>query len=613
MDQRTTTTKLFIRLIGVVHLFNFYNLYDHASKLFGEHGLIPIVKYVEQFTGPDLNLLDKLLQCPTMFLWFQGDAVIVGGAIVGLCLSALLVLGIQSRWCFLLIFPLYSSYVAVGQMLYSFQWDSLILEITFLCILLPNSGWAFRKFRSGADGLTTWLFLWLLFRLYMESGVAKLFWGPDSWSSLVAMSHYYETAPIPTVLGWKAHFLPESWHTFETGATLVVEILGPAFIFSGKWGRRTAFLVFTVFQMGILLTANYGIFNYSTLALQLFLLTDHDLRRVPWLGRRFRDLRPEGMPRPKWWVYPLGLIIFFFSIIEFMMFAGGRGVSETALAKVHKYTSATRISSRYHLFGPIDPIRYEMELECRYDTAGWQVVDFPYNAGPLDRTPPMVAPYHPRVDFRLWFERYPIRWEDKTMPYPAAVAAPAVLPKYMERLVYQLLDSADLAYRHLERPPCWQQPLDSIRITYYHYNMVDSLDADSNQLYWDRNPVGLVYIDTTMASAGSRVKFFDPPKKELTALEKAHKAVRRLPSEDNYLNLSVELYKAGRYRDCIQVCQGLIKINPDHAVAYNNICTSYNQLGEHENALWACDQALRINPKYELAINNRKTAVHLLR
>lgn len=76
------------------------------------------------------------------------------------------------------------------------------------------------------------------------------------------------------------------------------------------------------------------------------------------------------------------------------------------------------------------------------------------------------------------------------------------------------------------------------------------------------------------------------------------------PTAENYLALSLEFYLAERYEKCIEAAQEALKIKPDYAEAYNNICTAYNQLGEYAEAEKACKRALEINPGYELAKNN---------
>ncbi len=504
--DRRLVTKWFIRLLGVVHLCNFGSLAAQVQRCLGSDGLLPVQDYVRQIHAhAGWTVWDKLLECPSVFLWIPGDAWLIGGAWLGVILAILTIGGFQSRTCFAAMFVLYGSYIEVGQELYSFQWDYLILETTFLAMLLPNSGFCFRRWTRGADTLTIWLFQWLLFRLYIESGLAKLFWGPDTWATLDAMRRYYETAPIPTLLGWYAHALPDSWHQFETGATLAIELLGPALIFSGAWPRRIGFAIFSAFQIAIILTANYGIFNYNTLCLHLFLLTDRDIlaafRWIPAIRGRPPDI--SDVPRrPSRWMYPIAAVLIFASIVEFMMLAGGRAAYQTVLAKYDRYIRATHISSKYHLFGPIDPIRYEMVFEASPDGDTWVEYEFPCKAGDLRRPPPFVAPHHPRVDFRLWFERYPLRWQNNERPYPDASVSPAMLPAYVGKLCLQILAAPNLALRHFTGDPLNGYPPREVRITFYYYRMTRRGTEAAKSAYWEREKVGTVYVDPDLGQNG---------------------------------------------------------------------------------------------------------------
>lgn len=84
--------------------------------------------------------------------------------------------------------------------------------------------------------------------------------------------------------------------------------------------------------------------------------------------------------------------------------------------------------------------------------------------------------------------------------------------------------------------------------------------------------------------------------------------VKSDPSADNYLNLSLTYYNSGNYRKCIEACEQVLKLNPNSALAWNNICTSYNMLKEWDKAVEAGNKALQIDPNLELAKNNLRIA-----
>src|SRR5207244_2713248 len=89
----------------------------------------------------------------------------------------------------------------------SFQWDNLLLECGALASLLPGD-------RSDPPARVVHvLFRLLLWKLYFESGIAKWQSHLGDWIDGSAMLHYYETAPLPTLLGW---FSPSSCWTTRT-------------------------------------------------------------------------------------------------------------------------------------------------------------------------------------------------------------------------------------------------------------------------------------------------------------------------------------------------------------------------------------------------------------
>jgi tetratricopeptide (TPR) repeat protein len=89
-------------------------------------------------------------------------------------------------------------------------------------------------------------------------------------------------------------------------------------------------------------------------------------------------------------------------------------------------------------------------------------------------------------------------------------------------------------------------------------------------------------------------------------LQRELKLVTSSPTSDNYINLSLAQYKQKDYEGCIASCQKALELNPKSAVAYNNICSSYNAMKNWQAAAAACKKALEINPKFERARNNLK-------
>jgi tetratricopeptide (TPR) repeat protein len=73
---------------------------------------------------------------------------------------------------------------------------------------------------------------------------------------------------------------------------------------------------------------------------------------------------------------------------------------------------------------------------------------------------------------------------------------------------------------------------------------------------------------------------------------------------EEHLNQSLTYYQNGQYEDCIKACEEALKLKPDYADAYSNICASYNQLRQWDKAIAACNKALKIDATHRLATGN---------
>ncbi|CAL2082395.1 tetratricopeptide repeat protein [Tenacibaculum sp. 190524A05c] len=79
-------------------------------------------------------------------------------------------------------------------------------------------------------------------------------------------------------------------------------------------------------------------------------------------------------------------------------------------------------------------------------------------------------------------------------------------------------------------------------------------------------------------------------------------------NEEDYIKIGLLNYSKGQYQYCIQNNVKSIEIKPT-SIAYNNICTCYNQLKEFKKAEEACKKAIDLNPNNNLAKNNLKVAI----
>ncbi len=80
------------------------------------------------------------------------------------------------------------------------------------------------------------------------------------------------------------------------------------------------------------------------------------------------------------------------------------------------------------------------------------------------------------------------------------------------------------------------------------------------------------------------------------------------PNENYFVNLSYNYYTQQEWEKCIAASKKILKYNPKNPIAYNNICSAYNQLHQFEKALEACGKGLQLAPDNELLKNNKAEA-----
>src|SRR5690606_10049595 len=133
--------------------------------LIGERGILPAPRFLS---------LTSFRQSPSLFHWRYSDGLFTAVAAVGLVLSVVTMLGVTEQLplvvCMLVWFVmwlLYLSIVNVGQVWYSFGWESLLLEAGVLAIFLGNAD-------TAPPLLVLILLRWLLFRLEFGAGLIKM-------------------------------------------------------------------------------------------------------------------------------------------------------------------------------------------------------------------------------------------------------------------------------------------------------------------------------------------------------------------------------------------------------------------------------------------------------
>ncbi len=89
-----------------------------------------------------------------------------------------------------------------------------------------------------------------------------------------------------------------------------------------------------------------------------------------------------------------------------------------------------------------------------------------------------------------------------------------------------------------------------------------------------------------------------------SAVEAAKGATEKAPSYQTFLNLGLVYYQAGDFEKSVAATQKAIDLDPNQAVAYNNIAAAYGAMEKWDVEIAACEKALQLDPNFQLAKNN---------
>jgi lipase maturation factor 1 len=447
-SDRLIPRWLFLRALGVIYFSAFFSLLFQIRGLLGPSGILPAKDYLEAVTHAAGNL--RYWYAPTLLWLNSGSHMLMGLCWVGLIASVLLLANIWPRGALAICFVCFLSFAGAASEFAGYQSDGMLLEAGFISLFLAPPGFRPGLARSHPPiRASVFLLLWEWFRIYFESGVAKIASGDPQWRHLTAMDEYYQNGPLPTWIGWYVQHLPHWFHAATAFGTLMLELVLVWLLFLGRRGRIICFLIVTPWQIGVILTANYAFLNYLVLALGIFLLDDRFLLQyVParWRGKltmrlaalpltstgaapAFESrsiLQPEqtdateageirqNAHRAEWtrWrrqfhslklaaIAIVFLWLFYASTVELVwMIVPGFPLPSSPVVALEPF----RIAERYGLFAVMTPARYEIEFQGSND-GGKTWTPYPFRFKPQDvlKPPRIFAPYHPRFDWNLWF------------------------------------------------------------------------------------------------------------------------------------------------------------------------------------------------------------------
>jgi hypothetical protein len=468
------TRFVILRLIGFVYAVAFLATAKQILPLIGSHGLLPLDAFLARVVDALGSRSAGFVRLPSLFWFTYSDGSLQWFAWAGFILSCLVLAGYANAIIMTVLWALYMSFVHVGQDWYGYGWEIQLLETGFLAIFLCPllEGRPFPKREPPV--VVIWLFRWLIFRIMLGSALIKLR-GDSCWRDLTALYYQFETQPIPNPLSRWFHFFP---HWMLKGGVLfnyLAELVAPWFAFYPRIARRIAGVIMVAFQLTLIISGNLSFLNWLTIVPALACFDDGFLAKLLPHGLTNRSItaaaaaKPSNAMRNIAWV--LAAIVALLSIQPVINIFSPGQIMNTSFDPLD-------LVNTYGAFGSVGRERLNVIFEGTdaaqpNDQAVWK--PYPYKALPvaLNKMPPQIAPYQPRLDWQMWF---------------ASMSTPEEYP-WTLHLVWKLLHNAPGALSLFGGNPFPDKPPHYIRAVLYRYQF--ARPGNPQHDWWKREELGI--------------------------------------------------------------------------------------------------------------------------
>lgn len=457
---------LFERGLAALYAVAFVSALHQFPALLGARGLLP---------APDFLRHHRFREAPSLFHWRYSDGLFRGVAWTGIGLSVAIAAGAFARAplgvsmaAWLVLWFLYQSIVNVGQTFYSFGWESMMLEAGFFAAFLGPE-WM-------EPPLVPLLILrWMLFRTELGAGMIKLRHGGE-WHDRTALDFHHETQPLPNPLSRMVHHLPRPLLHGGVWFSHFVQVAAPFALFLPQPVAGAAAAVMIVHQLLLIAAGNYAWLNWLTIVLAVVAIPDS------WLAGVLPIEAPSVLaPRPLAWD-----VVLLFTAAWTVVLSIEPAKNLCSKRQLMNYCwNRWHLVNAYGAFGTVTRKRYEVVIEGTRSEkpcgpqVEWLEYGFKGKPGRLSRTPPVVAPYHLRLDWLMWF-----------LPFQVSVMSSAIhvrrRPMWFGNLVRKLLEGDPAVLRLLKDNPFPDEPPRHVRARFFLYQFTTRAEKQRTGDIWKR-------------------------------------------------------------------------------------------------------------------------------
>jgi hypothetical protein len=445
---------------AIVYVLAFVAAARQFPALIGEHGLLPVPRYLAQHS---------FIQTPSIFHLHYSDRFFATVAWSGAALAAGMAAGLADvvpLWMavllWLLLWVAYLSIVNVGQTWYLFGWESLMLEMGFLAIFLGND-------RIAPPVLTMWLARLLLFRLEFGAGLIKLR-GDSCWRDLTCLYYHHETQPMPGPLSWFFHHLPKPLHRVEAAGNHFAQLVVPFGLFAPQPVAGIAGAIVVVTQLWLVASGNFAWLNWLTILLGCSAIDAPSLARLLPIPRQ-----PALTEAPRGFA---ALVIVFAALTLMLSYWPVRNMISRR-QRMNMSFNPFHLINTYGAFGSIGRTRREVVIEGTdeptiTEQTVWLEYEFKGKPGAVRRLPRQWAPYHLRLDWLMWF----------------AAISPQYAYSWLQPFMLRLLQNDAATLRLLGGNPFPDVPPHYVRAQLYRYRFTTPAELRRDHVWWHRTLEG---------------------------------------------------------------------------------------------------------------------------
>jgi len=448
------------RGIAVIYVFAFVAAARQFRALIGEHGLLPVPRYVAR---------QSFAQSPSIFHVHYSDRFFATVAWSGAALSTAMAAGLADvlpLWAavlvWLLLWSLYLSIVNVGQTWYSFGWESLMLETGFLATFLGND-------RTAPPVLAMWLVRLLLFRVEFGAGLIKLR-GDSCWRDLTCLYYHHETQPMPGPLSWFFHHLPKPLHRVEVAGNHVAQLIVPFGLFAPQPVASIAGAIVVVTQLWLVTSGNFAWLNWLTILLAFSAIDASSLSAILPIPHP-----PAMVDTPRWFT---ALVVAFTVLTLILSYLPMRNMISRR-QRMNMSFNPFHLVNTYGAFGSVGRVRREVVIEGTDEAditeqTVWKEYEFKGKPGGLRRLPGQWAPYHLRLDWLMWF----------------AAISPHYAHSWFRPFITRLLQNDRATLQLLRHNPFPDTPPRYVRAQLYRYRFTTASELLRDHAWWHRTLEG---------------------------------------------------------------------------------------------------------------------------